>query len=764
MSSKGAQKLQGDNASEVGDPAVPMTGSDGSQSTSERERSIINALPSRQIATWRLKSKKRLSRQKSSGGKMYMSLEDDKDDESPVLLEIPELAGKEGKYIQTRPLHERLTERKRLRSATAHDPRSLSCFTTWRLRVAMHAKRAYKKARDTVHLDLWRGHLKEIEGTFGNGILSYFTFLKWLLLLNGYIFLVTLAFLVIPQAIHTQEISAVIVTPMTSLNQSINSTQPIPTPNALKRNQSYVLSARGFDGEKSVFLGANASQEVPECYGIMSSANTSHVIPDIGAKISNFMQGVGWINTTLMFYGSYSAKILLMPDRLYYNMPFAYFVVNGACFVFVLLITLWSVSSIFEESYVKEGVRHYNSYSNKVFGSWDMCIVDEQAAELKMRTFLMEVEADLAEDLRLASLAKRTRLEKCQTYSIRALINLVVIGLSAVAGYVIYEAAQLSLKSGQSSSQLSPTNQKEMIELLKGYASSLTLSILNAVLPALFFYLAHLEDWNPRVRINVDLSRTVLLKLASVAVLMISLFEKINTDKCMLCWENAIAAEMYKLIWMDFIMSVLVVLLFHTPRRYAADHLGKGIGQKIGRPVFSIPQNVLELVYAQCLIWIGMWFSPLLPLMGCVKFFILFYTKKVNLKYNCRTEDKAYRAGRSNYFFMVLLLGTFFLCVAAVAYGVTQGLDHMYDIIILTIRTLPLEFQDVYVVISSPFFLIVVVLIICLGLYFFYATAKIYSRMIRGLREELSMESRDKRYLLKQITADDNNKRTEGAV
>ncbi|EDO47396.1 predicted protein, partial [Nematostella vectensis] len=420
-------------------------------------------------------------------------------------------------------------------------------------------------------------------------------------------------------------------------------------------------------------------------------------------------------------------------------------------------------------------------YSNKVFGSWDMCIVDDQAAELKMRTFLMEVEADLAEDLRLASLAKRTRLEKCQTYSIRALINLVVIGLSAVAGYVIYEAAQLSLKS---SSQLSPTNQKEMIELLKGYASSLTLSILNAVLPALFFYLAHLEDWNPRVRINIlVLFRTVLLKLASVAVLMISLFEKINTDKCIVypsdikwsCWENAIAAEMYKLIWMDFIMSVLVVLLFHTPRRYAADHLGKGIGQKIGRPVFSIPQNVLELVYAQCLIWIGMWFSPLLPLMGCVKFFILFYTKKVNLKYNCRTEDKAYRAGRSNYFFMVLLLGTFFLCVAAVAYGVTQitpsvlygpfrGLDHMYDIIILTIRTLPMEFQDVYVVISSPFFLIVVVLIICLGLYFFYATAKIYSRMIRGLREELSMESRDKRYLLKQITADDNNKRTEGAV
>lgn len=40
--------------------------------------------------------------------------------------------------------------------------------------------------------------------------------------------------------------------------------------------------------------------------------------------------------------------------------------------------------------------------------------------------------------------------------------------------------------------------------------------------------------------------------------------------------------------------------------------------------------------------------------------------------YNCKTQEKAYRAGRSNYFFMILLLGTFLLCLAAVAYGVTQ--------------------------------------------------------------------------------------------
>ena len=44
-----------------------------------------------------------------------------------------------------------------------------------------------------------------ILGSFGNGVLSYFTFLKWLFLLNVYIFILTLCFVIIPQALSTGE-------------------------------------------------------------------------------------------------------------------------------------------------------------------------------------------------------------------------------------------------------------------------------------------------------------------------------------------------------------------------------------------------------------------------------------------------------------------------------------------------------------------------------------------------------------------------------
>lgn len=54
-----------------------------------------------------------------------------------------------------------------------------------------------------------------------------------------------------------------------------------------------------------------------------------------------------------------------------------------------------SASSIFEENYVKEESKHYNTFSNKVFGSWDMCVTDEKAAELKSMIIANEIEVPI---------------------------------------------------------------------------------------------------------------------------------------------------------------------------------------------------------------------------------------------------------------------------------------------------------------------------------------------------------------------------------
>ncbi len=49
----------------------------------------------------------------------------------------------------------------------------------------------------------------------------------------------------------------------------------------------------------------------------------------------------------------------------------------------------------------------------------------------------------------------------------------------------------------------------------------------------------------------------------------------------------------------------------------------------VGVPRFDIAGNTVLLIYAQTVIWIGHYFSPLLPIVFAMILFITFYVKKV---------------------------------------------------------------------------------------------------------------------------------------
>lgn len=54
------------------------------------------------------------------------------------------------------------------------------------------------------------------------------------------------------------------------------------------------------------------------------------------------------------------------------------------------------------------------------------------------------------------------------------------------------------------------------------------------------------------------------------------------------------------------------------------------LGRTLGTQEFQVPDEVLGLIYAQTVVWVGSFFCPLLPLLNTAKFLLLFYLKKVS--------------------------------------------------------------------------------------------------------------------------------------
>ncbi|NXS95725.1 TMC7 protein, partial [Jacana jacana] len=614
------------------------------------------------------------------------------------------------------------------RDSQQADIKHLSGWKQWRRTSSKSLKKVLSEVKElSSYLELWRHDIHSIEGKFGTGIQSYFSFLRFLVLLNFIIFILMFSFVTLPSVIAKYGV----------FNSSF---AKIPPKNIEPHCTVYEPS-----GTKGLTY--------------------------FYTYLKDLLSGTGFLEVTSLFYGYYTIDAAWI-SILRYNLPLAYLL---ATFAYLALSLIWIIKR--SVGGFKQNLVHdedpFQSYCNKVFAGWDFCITDPSAARLKHRSLQYELQTNLEEERLKQKIADRTTKEKLRIYSLRIFINIIVLAVLSGCFYSIYRATVFSQEN--SSVSIRYDIRRDSANLVVQYLPSIVITMANFLAPQIFSFLSRFEDYSAAFEIRLTLLRCVFVRLANIGVLLVSLWSQISycdTDKCKACgynyelypcWESEVGQEMYKLMIFDFIIILAVTLFVDFPRKLLVTHCSCKPVQWCGLQEFGISDNVLEIIYGQTICWIGTFFSPLLPAIATVKYFIIFYIKKISLIHTRKPAARPFRASSSNFFFLVVLL--FGLILAFVPLGVSiahipsskacgpfRSFNTSWAVIPVTILEFPKGLQQVLYGIASEAFAVPFFMVICLVMFYFIALAGAHKRVVEQLREQLVMEGRDKMFLITKIT------------
>ncbi|XP_067912284.1 transmembrane channel-like protein 5 [Heterodontus francisci] len=530
----------------------------------------------------------------------------------------------------------------------------------------------------------WHRSLKIIGGKFGTSVLSYFTFLKWLLMFNVFSFLINFSFIAIPQF---------------------------------------------FD------LGTNN-------------------LTFTGLEL---LTGSGYFTQTVFYYGFYTnTSIQASPTAKMYNMQLAYFLTIGIYMLICFLCLVYSMAKSFNENFVSASI--LSGDSARLLCSWDFNITNEKTVELKKRNLSTLLKEILSEKMHYKR--QLTTKQRIVRYLIHLLGWIISLGTTFGCSFGIHAYSISNFRIIQKN----PTEE----ELHKQAATlflPFVVAIINLFIPLFFSFLGVMERFKyPRHEIYVLIIRNVLLKMSIIGVLCYYWLVTVATT--VECWETFVGQDLYRLVVTDFIFSLLGSFFGEFIRSI----IGMHCCHKLGTPEFDIATNVLGLIYAQTLAWIGLFFAPLLPAIQIIKFFIIFHVKKISLMMNCQPPHKAWRASQMTTIFGFLLFFPGFIGVICLL-GVTvwkwrpsklcgpfRGLNVPYSSISRFIHVIEEKFNELdwlawgyRNLILNPLFYFILTIIVFSMIYLYLQIIDGRKMMVKLLQEHISNEGKDKTYLLRKL-------------
>ncbi|XP_026214981.1 transmembrane channel-like protein 6b [Anabas testudineus] len=602
----------------------------------------------------------------------------------------------------------------------------ITCCSHLKDRIICAMRRSWYSWLSFLHsLQLWQMALKRVSGRFGTGVLSYFLFLKTLLFFNLFLFLVTGAFLVLPQAVHP----------------------PVPP-----------VYRRSFNGLELV-TGAGYFSGTVMYYGYYCN---------------NTLRGSCRVDGGMQYIPNGTSPDCLS-RHLLYNMPLAYFFTIGMALFITCIILVYSMSKSFGQSFRID--KSQSILAMKVFCSWDFKVIRETSVKLMSENICTQIQELLAEvkqrDINTTVCQKLWRLMA------NGVAWTICIASTTACVFGIYYFCEHMHQNLQQSSRNVDVNKNPLLDEAKLLALPVVVSLINLLLPGLFNLAAWIEEYeSPSVGTYVAIGRNLMLKVSVLGVLCHHWLGRVAAEPQSIgltCWESFVGQELYRFLLMDFIFTVLDTLFGEFLWRLFSEKVLK----RRRKPVFDIARNVLELIYGQTLAWMGVLFTPLLPAVQIVKLWLLFYIKMGSVMVNCQAPRKPYRVSQMTTVFITLLCFPSFLgasvCVTYTMWSITpssscgpfRGLKTMFQAGKRLMEQLEKDNPKLAVLarahaflVENPMFLFVGAGIFLIVIYFHSQVVDGQRKIISLLQEQIENEGEDKKFLITRLQSIHEQKRT----
>ncbi|XP_018399647.1 PREDICTED: transmembrane channel-like protein 5 [Cyphomyrmex costatus] len=462
--------------------------------------------------------------------------------------------------------------------------------------------------------------------------------------------------------------------------------------------------------------------------------------------VLDFLTGSGFLSHTIMYYGFYSNGTVDVSFGTKYSIPFSYFLTLLFCYIVTFVILSLKVISSYRKSYVETREKIHNLYSSKIFCGWDFSISSSKTAVLQSASIYKELEELLAET------KQHIHFHWCTKF----LLIIMQFAVTSIIICMIFGAGALVWMLLNHYNIEAPVTISVMIV-------PIVITTIIHIFPTIISYLALLERYNNKRR---ELYITIIRNYAVAATVIGTLFVFWLIHSISHCWQTHLGQEIYRLIILDFIAS-LVGAFLHLTRSI----LYKKYSTKVGKPEFNIAHSTLNLIYNQMLFWIGFYFSPLISIIIVIKLIFTFYVKRYELKRYYQRPSQPWRAAQTQTLFLALTFLSIMIILFTIGYVITNVKSnecgpfrnhlHTWDFIVDGMLSLKRDspFWSVISELASPVTGAIILISMSIAVYCLRAKAEASKEISQICSNMLLLQSQDKQFLINSFGKCTKNKR-----